>query len=41
MEIYSAFWMRNSFTSMGSKSGNGATDEHKGRVFGEYSNDEE
>ena len=36
-----SFWIRNSFTSMESKSGNNATDEQKGRIFGEYSNDEE
>ena len=35
------FWIRNSFTSMDSKSGNYANGEQKGRLFGEFSNDEE
>ena len=37
----SSFWTRNSLTSIDSKSGNDGTDEHEGRIFGEYPNDEE
>ena len=36
-----SFWIRNSFTSMDSKSGNDGTDENIGKTFCEYPNDEE
>jgi len=36
----SSFWIRDSFTSMDSKSGNERTDEHEGGICGENPNDE-